>query len=233
MSTSFESRLKTAPEEGIKAPCQAVSLDNITLSGEQTIGTIDVVAGDRVLVAGQSSSADNGIYDVKVGAWSRSTDWNDSQDVVNGVTVVVPNGIYQCGFTGNFSIGVTNVSFTNIINTATQSVETLVATEGQTLFTLVEATYLVGDDNLEVFINGVHQEVGRAYTETSSSSITFSQGLNAGDRVICKVGQTATPTEKSIAPNKTVYEFTSDIGVKSHANIVTGHSGKLFGTSAV
>lgn len=67
---------------------------NITLSGTQTIDTISVVAGDRVLVKNQTSAPQNGIYIVAAGAWSRSTDMNSTtpNDEFNGAWVPVQLG---------------------------------------------------------------------------------------------------------------------------------------------
>ena len=61
------------------------------------------------------------------------------------------------------------------------------ATTGQTVVT-VPFTYVVGANNLKVFVNGSKQIIGStspsSYVETSSTSITFnSPGLNFGDVV--------------------------------------------------
>jgi hypothetical protein len=61
----------------------------------------------------------------------------------------------------------------------TQSYQT--ATQSQTVFSGL--TYTVGNNSLNVFVNGSKQVVGLNYTETSSSSITFVSGLNVGDVV--------------------------------------------------
>lgn len=114
MASSFNSRLGNAPEEGIKAPCVVASSSNITLTGEQTISSIAVVAGDRVLVAGQTDSTENGIYNAATGAWSRANDWNDAQDVVTGQLVFVPNALYEAVFTGDFAPGTSSVTFTSV-----------------------------------------------------------------------------------------------------------------------
>lgn len=47
---------------------------NITLSGVQTIDGVLGAIGDRVLVTGQTTAADNGIYNMASGAWTRATD---------------------------------------------------------------------------------------------------------------------------------------------------------------
>lgn len=64
----------------LKTPVRVATTTNITLSGTQTIDSISVVAGDRVLVKNQTTASQNGIYVCSAGAWSRSTDtdtWNE------------------------------------------------------------------------------------------------------------------------------------------------------------
>jgi hypothetical protein len=56
------------------------------------------------------------------------------------------------------------------------------ATQGQT-FVTVPFTYLVGQNSLRVFVNGSKQIVTTNYTESTTTSITFLSGLNAGDLV--------------------------------------------------
>jgi hypothetical protein len=56
------------------------------------------------------------------------------------------------------------------------------ATQGQTVVS-VPFTYLVGQNSLSVFVNGSKQIVNTNYTETTTVSITFLSGLNAGDVV--------------------------------------------------
>jgi hypothetical protein len=65
---------------------------NITLSGEQTIDGVSVVAGDRVLVKNQSTASQNGIYVAAAGAWSRSADANDNVEVTAGMFTFVEEG---------------------------------------------------------------------------------------------------------------------------------------------
>ena len=116
MTTSFISRLGTSPEEGVKAPCKVASTSNITLSGEQTVASVALVAGDRCLVAAQTDASENGIWSVSAGAWERPTDWNDAQDVVSGVLIPVEDTsiVYQATFTGTFSVDVTEVTVSSV-----------------------------------------------------------------------------------------------------------------------
>lgn len=64
----------------------------ITLSAPQTIDSIAVIAGDRVLVKDQASALTNGIYVVAAGAWTRATDFDDSVEVTSGAAVPIEQG---------------------------------------------------------------------------------------------------------------------------------------------
>lgn len=102
----------------IKAPCVAVAIANITLSGEQTVNGVAVVAGDRVLVTAQTSSVDNGIYDASSSVWTRSADFDGNRDVVSGTFVTVAtatvgrNPYYQITTANPITIGTTAINFT-------------------------------------------------------------------------------------------------------------------------
>lgn len=76
----------------IKASCRVATTANITLSGTQTIDGVSVSAGERVLVKNQTSGADNGIYIVAAGAWSRSTDADSSSEVTPGMATFISEG---------------------------------------------------------------------------------------------------------------------------------------------
>ena len=57
-----------------------------------------------------------------------------------------------------------------------------VATAGQTVFN-VGFAYIVGANSLSVLVNGSKQIVTLNYTETTSTIVTFVDGLNVGDIV--------------------------------------------------
>lgn len=75
-----------------KLPVKAGSTVNLTLSGEQTVGGVACVDGDRVLAAGQTDPKQNGIWIVKVGPWVRATDHDSDRDCTLGARVEVLNG---------------------------------------------------------------------------------------------------------------------------------------------
>lgn len=88
-STSTDRLSGLSTSVAVKAPCKVASISNITLSGEQTVSSVAVVADDRVLVTAQTSSVDNGIWIVSDGAWARAKDFDGARDVVDGTLVLV------------------------------------------------------------------------------------------------------------------------------------------------
>lgn len=99
-----------------KQQCVAGTVANITLSGEQNIDDIDVVAGDRVLVKNQSIQADNGIYIVSSGAWTRSSDANTWEELVGAYVFVVDGTVntatsWVCNSPVVGTLGVTAVTW--------------------------------------------------------------------------------------------------------------------------
>ena len=100
-----------------KVPVLAATTANITLSGTQTIDGVACITGDRVLVQNQTSSIDNGIYDVDTGAWTRSADFDGSYDVVYGTLIPINQGtvyaqrIRRVTTTGTITPGTTGLSF--------------------------------------------------------------------------------------------------------------------------
>lgn len=100
----------------VKAPCQAVAIANITLSGEQTVNGVAVTAGDRVLATAQTNSVDNGIWVVGTGTWARAKDFDGTRDAVQGTLVSVFLGgtesvLYQLTTADPVVIGTTALAF--------------------------------------------------------------------------------------------------------------------------
>ena len=73
-----------------KAPVTAASMANITtLSGLLTIDTVTLAAGETVLVKNQTNAADNGIYVVSAGAWTRSIGADVWEEFIGAIVFVV------------------------------------------------------------------------------------------------------------------------------------------------
>lgn len=76
----------------IKNSARVATTGNITLSGTQTIDGVAVVAGDRVLVKNQTNAAENGLYVVASGSWSRAVDADEPAELNAGTFVFVEEG---------------------------------------------------------------------------------------------------------------------------------------------
>lgn len=76
----------------LKNGVHALATTNITLSGTQTIDGVALVATNRVLVTAQTNPVTNGIYVVAAGAWSRSTDADDTGELPPGTLVRIDGG---------------------------------------------------------------------------------------------------------------------------------------------
>jgi hypothetical protein len=100
----------------VKAPVVTVSTANLTLSGHQTVNSIALVSGDRVLVKDQTAAIENGIYNVDTSAWQRAVDFDGNRDVVEGtLIIVVEDGglytLYRVNSSDPMTIGVTPITF--------------------------------------------------------------------------------------------------------------------------
>lgn len=196
-SPTIDRRMGLVGNVGWKAPVAALAASNITLSGQQTIDGVAVVArnaagvADRVLVIGQSNAAQNGIWNVSTGDWTRSADANGNYDLGTGSTVLVSGGTTYGGTfwrltTANpITIGTTAQTWASsfVAPYVPSQQETQVATQGQTLFTLTQLAYSRGINSLAVYVNGLLMRQTVDYAETSTTSVTFTTGLSAGDEV--------------------------------------------------
>jgi len=110
----------------IKVPCIAASTANLTLSGEQTVDGIALVAGDRCFAKDQTDATEIGIYQVDTSAWQREPDFDGAYDVVEGTVIPVSRGAanadtyWRITNTGDIVIGTTSltVAATTVLSSA-------------------------------------------------------------------------------------------------------------------
>jgi len=100
-----------------KASVRVATTGNIVLSGTQTIDGVAVVVGNRVLVKDQAVPANNGIYVVSAGAWTRSTDADSGTELLQMIVpvedgVVNADTMWVCTANAPIVIGVTALPFT-------------------------------------------------------------------------------------------------------------------------
>lgn len=107
-----------------KASCRVVTTTNITLAGgaPNTYDGVSLLVGDRILVAGQSTGSQNGIYTVQSvgtgsnGTWTRSIDANDGERLTAGLQTNISEGTYagknwRLTTPDPITVGVTSLTF--------------------------------------------------------------------------------------------------------------------------
>lgn len=102
----------------VKESVRAATTEAITLSGEQTIDGVSVLAGDRVLVKNQADATKNGIYVVASGSWSRAADFDGAGEVTPGAFTFCEQGTNNAdsGWVlttdGTIEVGTSELAFT-------------------------------------------------------------------------------------------------------------------------
>jgi hypothetical protein len=109
-------------DNAFKVNVAAATTANITLSGTQTIDGVAVVAGDRVLVKDQSTPANNGIYIVSAGAWTRSAGMDTALDAAGAMVVAragTVNGgkTFDSDFKSTDTLGTTAMTWSRMLDT--------------------------------------------------------------------------------------------------------------------
>jgi hypothetical protein len=105
---------------------------------------------------------------------------NSSGRVSTGEIWLLSGSSYK--FVVNDANSVLIGTYDNINGTGSNGEGYVTATQSQTVVT-VPFTYVVGTNNLKVYVNGCKQVISLNYTETNSTTITFVSGLNVGDIV--------------------------------------------------
>jgi hypothetical protein len=110
------------------ASVKTVATSNVGLSGLSAINGYTPVANDRILVIGQTSATQNGVYDAASGSWTRSTD-SDTDAELRGYQYLITAGTYINARYGNtnqsaITIGTTNITYQQISNAETDPIFT-------------------------------------------------------------------------------------------------------------
>jgi hypothetical protein len=160
-----------------KAPVTAASLANITsLSGLQTIDGVALAAGETVLVKNQSTAADNGIYVVSSGAWTRSIGADVWDEFIGAITFVVEGSqggsAWYCTAQPGGTLGVTALNWENFTVSAIYTAGTGLTLSGtQFSITPVGAAGTYGSaSSVPVFVTNASGQV-TGVTNTAISII--------------------------------------------------------------
>lgn len=162
-----------------KASCVAATTANITLSGTQTIDGVAVIAGNRVLVKNQTTTADNGIYVAAAGSWSRSTDADTFAELVAAFTFIeggTSNGGngFLCTVAAGGTLGSTAVTFTQFSGAGQITAGAGLTKTGNQLDvgTASSSRIVVNSDNIDLATTGVTASTYKSVTVDTYGRVT-------------------------------------------------------------
>lgn len=112
---TFERRIADAAT-GATAPCRVIALSPITISGSQTVDTVALLNGDRLLRAGETDHKQNGIFVVNIATtWLRSDDTLDPATtdaiLVTAGSATNAGSFHRCTHTSKPVFGTSNITF--------------------------------------------------------------------------------------------------------------------------
>jgi hypothetical protein len=178
-----------------KDSVRAISTTTITLSAPQTIDGVSLIAGDRVLVAGQggnitTANAANGIYVVAAGAWTRAADASSAGQLTSGAYSFVEEGSsfqstgWVLNTTGAITIGTTAIKFTQFSGAGTYTADgnAVKLTGNQFAWTVADTSLTQNGSGALVNLatnSGLQTASGlRLFLDTNSGLQTLSSGTS-------------------------------------------------------
>ena len=216
-----------------KQAVRVITVANVTLSGgaPTPVDGVNLSVGDRVLVTGQSTGSQNGIYQVETvgtgsnGTWIRSSDTNATGELEAGAIVMVTEGTVYADTQWKLTtdnpivIGTTSLTFTqnysaNSISSGTSNV--------------------VVNSNAAVTISSS----GTAnVVSVGNTAVTFTGNVNPSANVTYTLGNTTNRWQDLWLANSSLYigdvvvATTGSALTINGANVLTGNAGAEFSTS--
>jgi hypothetical protein len=166
-----------------KQPVAAASMGNLTLSGLQTVDGVSLAAGDTVLVKNQSTAANNGIYVVASGAWTRSPGADTWNEFLGAIVFVVggsqAGSAWYCTAQPGGTLGVTAINWSNFSVSSTYTAGTgLTLTGTQFSITPVGAAGTYGSaSSVPVFVTNASGQVSSVTNTSIAIANTQVSGL--------------------------------------------------------
>lgn len=212
------------PKDSVRASTNGT---NITLSGTQTIDSVALNVGDRVLVKDQTTVSQNGIYVVAAIAWARSTDADTSAKVSPGLHLFIEEGAtlanaeFVLTTPNPIVLGTTGLTFTQLTGLGTVTAGAGLTRSGNVM-SLLSGIVAPG-----TYRSLTVDTYGRATAGTTPTTIA-GYGLTDAQQTI--TGAATTITSANLSANKAL---ASDVNGKVAASAVTSTElGQLSGVTS-
>jgi hypothetical protein len=196
-----------------KQACRVATTANITLSGLQTIDTISVIAGDRVLVKTQTTATQNGIYIAAAGAWTRASDFDGTPaaEVVQGAFTFASEGAANGGngfimITASPVLGTSNINWTQF--------------SGAGEITSTDSTVTVQGNNIDLPAKFAGSNTFRSVTVNKWGVITA--GTNPTTIAEYAISDAYTKTEVGVQISSALGSYTTTSGMNSAITTALG-----------
>lgn len=169
-----------------KSSVRVATTADITLSGSQAIDGVTVVAGDRVLVKDQTDASQNGIYDVQIGAWTRSVDASGlaltSQTAVfSEEGTVFGSSQFRVTTTGVITVGVTPIVWAQIGAAVSYQAGSGLALTGNTFSVQAQPGVVVSGAGVGIDTTVVARKFAASVGDNSATSFVLTHGLDTQD----------------------------------------------------
>lgn len=206
----------------LKPAVIACATSNITLSGTQTVDGVALVAGNRVLVTGQTNAVQNGIWVVASGNWTRPLDYQTgasgaaSYTYVEEGTVNMSNGYVCTTYPGSDTIDTSTTAWSQFSGAGQIIASSGLAKSGNTLSVALAApsglqftsgkldTYLNASGGLAKDTNGLRALIVNAGAQNATLSSTSNGLAVLGVPSLFTVNGTATTANVSAAALNTL-----------------------------
>lgn len=204
----------------VKDAVRAATTANITLSGTQTVDGVALSAGNRVLVKDQSTAAQNGLYVVAAGAWTRAEDADANTELVGGDFVFVQEGTanadsgWVCTTDGAVVLGTTALTFTQFSGAGSILAGTGLTKTGNTLN--VSLVPVANGGTGATTAAGALTNLG-AYAASNPSGYTSNTGTVTSVAALT-LGTSGTDVSSTVATGTTTPVITLNIPTASASN---------------